>query len=238
MGIPIRIDVRDDVEPAALDEAFAWLEWVDDTFSTYKPDSEISRLGRGELTVFDCSPEVDEILVRCVALHDETGGFFSVRANGALDPSGLVKGWAAGRAADLLTASGARNFAVDAGGDVVLRGRPGPDELWRVGIRHPLEHDQLAAVLAVEDGAVATSAEYERGEHIIDPTTGRPPAGLLSVTFVGPDIATADAYATAAFAMGAAGPAWAATRPGYETLCITADQLVLSSPGLERFRVA
>jgi thiamine biosynthesis lipoprotein len=239
MGMPIRIDVRDGgVDPGALDEAFAWLRTVDEIFSTYKPDSEISRLGRGELTISACRPEVDEVLVRCAELHEETAGYFDVRATGILDPSGLVKGWAAGRAADLLSAAGARNFSIDAGGDVVLRGRPAAGELWRIGIRHPLQHDKVAAVLAAEDVAIATSGEYERGAHIIDPTTGRPPAGLLSATFVGPDLATADAYATAAFAMGEQGPAWAATRPGYETLCITSDHSVLTSPGLERFRVS
>jgi thiamine biosynthesis lipoprotein len=91
--------------------------------------------------------------------------------------------------------------------------------------------------VAIEDGAVATSGEYERGAHIIDPHTGAPPSGLMSVTIVGPDLALADAYATAAFAMGADGPAWTATLAGYEAMCITSDRRVLSTPGFERYRV-
>ena len=91
-------------------------------------------------------------------------------------------------------------MCINAGGDIVTRGQ------WRIGIRHPEELEQLAAVLEVEDLAVATSGEYEQGAHIIDPRTGHPPTGLLSVTVVGPDLALADAYATAAFAMGADGP--------------------------------
>jgi FAD:protein FMN transferase len=118
-----------------------------------------------------------------------------------------------------------------AGGDIATRGR------WRIGIRHPLERSRLAAVLEGRDLPVATSGEYERGRHILDPHTGRPPAGLLAVTIVGPDLATADAYATSAFAMGADGPAWAATLCGYAALCITADRQVLSTPGLDRYRV-
>src|SRR4051812_3262714 len=94
----------------------------------------------------------------------------------------------------------------------------------------------LVAVLAAEDLAVATSGLYERGEHILDPHTGRAPRGLLSVTIVGPDLATADAYATATFAMGADGPAWTATLTGYDALCITSDHRVLSTPGLARHR--
>jgi thiamine biosynthesis lipoprotein len=77
MGMPIQIDLRDGaVDPTMPDAAFDWLRLVDETFSTYKPDSEISRLGRGELTVSDCRPEVDEVLARCVELREETGGFF------------------------------------------------------------------------------------------------------------------------------------------------------------------
>jgi thiamine biosynthesis lipoprotein len=227
MGMPIEIDVRDaavDVEPA-----FAWLRRADELFSTYRADSEISRLDRGELLLSECAPEVDEVLTRCLALRRETGGYFDVRAGGTLDPSGLVKGWAVAGAADRL---GARRLFINAGGDVATRGGP-----WRIGIRHPVERAQLAAVLEVSDLAVATSGEYERGRHVLDPHTGRPPEGLLSVTIVGPDLATADAYATAAFAMGADGPAWAATLDGYEALCITSDHRVLSTPGLDALRV-
>jgi thiamine biosynthesis lipoprotein len=229
MGMPIGIELRDDgvdVEPA-----FDWLRHADDTFSTYKRDSEISRLDRGEITLRDCSPEVDEILTRCLALERETRGYFHVRATGRLDPSGIVKGWAVAGAADRLAAAGARDFLINAGGDIIARGGP-----WRIGIRHPLEHEAVAAVLAGGDLAVATSGEYERGRHVIDPHTGRPPEGLLSVTVVGPDLATADAYATAAFAMGADGPAWTATLDGYDAMCITSDQRVLSTPGFARHR--
>src|SRR3954453_10048487 len=154
MGMPIGIDVGDDgvdVEPA-----FAWLREVDATFSTYRDDSDISRLDRGEVRLADCRPQVDEGLTRCMQLERATDGFFSVRPAGRLDPSGYVKGWAVAGAADRLHAVGGRVFCINAGGDVVARGRE-----WRIGIRHPLELDGLAAVLAVEDLAVATSGEYE-----------------------------------------------------------------------------
>jgi thiamine biosynthesis lipoprotein len=81
---------------------------------------------------------------------------------------------------------------------------------------------------------VATSGAYERGEHIVDPRTGRSPRGVLSVTVAGPDLGTADAYSTAAFAMGLDGPAWTATLAGYSALTILADGRVLSTPGLDR----
>jgi FAD:protein FMN transferase len=226
MGMPIGIAVRDpwrvDVEPA-----FEWLRTVDATFSTYRDDSDISRLDRGELTIAECRPEVDEVLTRARELERATGGYFSVRPAGRLDPSGLVKGWAIDGAAKKLGEAGAVTFCINAGGDVIVRGGP-----WRVGIRHPTRPDKLAAVLTVEDRAVATSGEYERGAHIVDPHTGTRPTGLQSVTVVGPDLATADAYATAAFAMGADGPAWTASLPGYEALSITTDGKVLQTGGV------
>jgi FAD:protein FMN transferase len=233
MGMPIGIDVAD-ADGADIEPAFAWLREIDAIFSTYRDDSDISRLDRGEVSLAVCRPEVDEVLTRCLALERATGGFFSVRAAGRLDPSGLVKGWAVAGAADRLAAVGIESFCINAGGDVIARGRPEPDRRWRVGIRHPVDLDRLAAVVAVEDLGVATSGEYERGAHILDPHTGRPPSGLLSVTVIGPDLAAADAYATAAFAMGAGGPAWTATLTGYDAMCITDDHRVVSTAGFAR----
>jgi thiamine biosynthesis lipoprotein len=235
MGMPILVDVRDDaVDEAALGRLFAWLDWVDATFSTYKEDSEISRLGRAELALADAHPDVREVLARCVELRDETGGYFDARATGALDPSGLVKGWSVDRGAAILDAAGVANYAINAGGDIWVRGRGVPDPDWRVGIEHPLQPDKIAAVVTTTDGAIATSGEYARGRHVLDPHTGLPPEGVLSVTITGPVLATADAYATAAFAMGEAGPAWTAGLGGYEALTILTDGRVLSTPGFPR----
>src|SRR3954464_8550425 len=104
MGMPIGIDLRD-AHDVDVEGAFDWLREVDATFSTYRDDSDISRLGRGEVTLAECRPEVDEVLTRCMALERATRGFFSVRASGRLDPSGFVKGWAVDGAAARLAAA-------------------------------------------------------------------------------------------------------------------------------------
>ena len=225
MGMPVTVSGVD-ADAAAI--VFAWLRRVDRLFSTYRPDSEVCRLDRGELAVGDADPLVREVLERCERLRIETGGYFDARASGRLDPSGLVKGWAVDRAAALLEARGARRFCVSAGGDLVVRGGP-----WRVGVRHPRRRRRLAAALTVSDAAVATSGAYERGQHVLDPHTRRPARGARSVTVVGPDLGTADAYATAAFAMGAAGPAWTAGFDGYEAMTVIGVR-VLSTPGFAR----
>ena len=232
MGMGIIVDVRDeDVEEAGVGRAFDWLRFVDEMFSTYKPESEISRIDRGELSTADAHPQVQAVLERCEELRDETDGFFDAKAEGRLDPSGLVKGWAVDEAAAILERGGARSFAIYAGGDVIVRGRPEPGDRWHVGIRHPEHADRMAAVVEATDLAVATSGAYARGDHVLDPHTGLPPSGLLSVTITGPELATADAYATAAFAMGERGPAWTAQLDGYEAFSILESGTVLSTPG-------
>jgi thiamine biosynthesis lipoprotein len=234
MGLPVVLDLRDDgVDGRVLDEVFDWFREVDARFSTYKPESEVSRLGRGELALADTHADVRAIYARCDELRVATGGYFDVAAvNG--DPSGLVKGWSVDRAAALLDDAGARNYAVYAGGDMLLRGAALPDDVWRVGIQHPLIRDRVARVLAVNDLAVATSGAYERGDHVLDPHTRRPPSGVLSVTIVGQELATADAYATTAFAMGTDGPEWTRRLRGYEALTILADETALVTPGFPR----
>jgi FAD:protein FMN transferase len=250
-GTVITVDVRDDIEKQAVDECFTWFRRVDALFSTWRPDSEIMRIGRCELLVRDASAEVREVLalseeMRC-ASHGAFDISFGARAKVAprpglapLDPSGVVKGWAVARAGEILQAAGASCYFVNAGGDVVARGCPeGSVSGWRIGIQHPWERDRVAAVLVVEEGAVATSGRYERGDHVLDPTSGLPVSGLASVTVVGSDLAIADAYATAAMVLGAeAGMRWLMTREGYEGLAITDSRTVLMTPGIARYRVA
>lgn len=239
MGTAISLDLRDQaVLPVAVDAMFDHLRDIDARFSTYRPDSEISRLGRGELTPDACSPDVREVLERCEALRTLSHGYFDIkasRADGGLDPSGFVKGWAVEAAAGILDAAGAQNYCLNAGGDVITRGEPDPGRRWRVGIRHPDLPDMLATVLETRDLAVATSGAYERGEHITNPHTGRPPDGLLSVTVVGPRLSEADAYATAAFAMGPFGLAWIAGFDGYAGCMITAERRRVWTPEFARY---
>jgi thiamine biosynthesis lipoprotein len=237
MGTIIGVDVRDlGLPPEVLDAVFAYLHDVDRRFSMFKPDSEISRLGREELTEAEASPDVRVVLELCDDLWRTSGGYFDVRTHrpdGRLDPSGLVKGWSIEEAARKIEAAGGRNFSINAGGDVVARGEPEAGRAWRVGIRHPRRADRVAAVLAIHDGAVATSGTYERGDHIIDPHTGRPPWGLLSVTVVGPSLTYADAYATTAFAMGPEGLAWVAGHGGYGAYGITPDERAIWTSEVE-----
>ncbi|MGW1027999.1 FAD:protein FMN transferase [Streptomyces sp. NPDC002577] len=229
MGFPVSLRIDDDDVPEeAVDSLFAWLREVDGRFSPFKPDSEVSRLDRGELAAGDLSADLVEVLGLCELYRVATGGAFDARLPGrGLDPCAVVKGWSVQRAAELLTAAGANRFCLNAGGDVITAGGP-----WRVGVRHPERADRLCTVLEITDGAVATSARYERGDHILDGRTGRPATGLLSLTVVAQSLTEADATATAAFAMGAEGIEWAAAREGCEVFAVDAERRVVRTPRL------
>ncbi|MGW0291319.1 FAD:protein FMN transferase [Streptomyces tuirus] len=226
MGFPVSVRIDDEDFPGApVDGLFAWLREVDARFSPFRPDSEVSRLDRGEVRV--PSAGLREVLDLCEEFRIATGGAFDVRLPGRrLDPCAVVKGWSVQKGADLLVAAGATRFCLNAGGDVITAGGP-----WRVGVRHPEHAGRLCTVLDVTDRAVATSARYERGDHILDGRTGRPATGLLGLTVVAPTLTEADAVATAAFALGPEGVAWAAARENCEVFAVDADRRVLRSAG-------
>ena len=228
MGTAVGIDVRDDeLAAAAVDRAFAYLRRADAQFSPYQADSEVSRLGRGELTLAACSLALRQVLALAEQLRADSHGAFDVRghrADGRLDPSGVVKGWVVEEAGWILDAAGARNYAINAGGDILVRGAPEPGQPWRVGIRHPLDADAVAYVLELAGGAVATSGAYERGAHIANPVAASTARDWLSLTVVGPSLAYADAYATAGFAMGHDGLAWVNRHAGYRAYGIIEDR--------------
>ncbi|HEV8555370.1 MAG TPA: FAD:protein FMN transferase [Actinophytocola sp.] len=233
MGFPVSFDIRDPIPGAAVDWAVEWLREVDLRFSPFRPDSEVSRFGRGEVRLDELSEDLLDVLEVGARYEARTGGAFRVWPPGrAFDPSAVVKGWAVQRAAEILEMAGARNFCLNAGGDVVVRGGPEPGKAWRIGVRHPDLADTVCAVFEVMDGAVATSATYERGAHIVDGRTGLPASELISVTVIAADLTVADTTATAAFAMGTAGITWAAAEPGCEVLAVDAERVVYRSPGL------
>jgi FAD:protein FMN transferase len=235
MGTVATVEIYDPAPGGAdrlADQVFAWLHEVDHRFSTYKQDSEVNRLHRGELRLEACSADLRLVLDRCADLWQRTDGYFDVYATGRLDPSGYVKGWSVQVASERLTAAGAVNHCIDAGGDIQTRGCPRADQQWQIGIRHPWERDKVCWVLSGTDLAIATSGTYERGPHVIDPRTGQAATQLRSVTVVGADLGLADGYATAALAMGQAGLGWLGRLQGYESAVVTQSGEAYRSDGL------
>ncbi|WP_103888843.1 FAD:protein FMN transferase [Actinacidiphila yanglinensis] len=225
MGTVFSFDVRGGTGPrveAALDAAVAWLHHVDEVFSPYRPESQISRLGAGTLALSKCTPEVWEVMRLCEDAERRSDGWFSARygAGGAFDPTGLVKGWAVERAAAMLASAGAAAVCVNGGGDVQVHGGP-----WRIGVSDPLRKGALATVVHADgELAVATSGSAERGCHIVDPRTGRPPrAAPASLTVICRGLTEADTCATAGYAMGDLACGWLESLPGTRSFAVTAD---------------
>lgn len=238
MGTAITVDARD---PHVVDEEFArffeLMRDIDRRFSPFREDSEVSRLAAGTMLTADISDDMREVLELCEVVRQQSDGAFDIYKHnplGLMDPCGLVKGWAVDRGAALLAGFGWSNFFIGAGGDIVARGEPEPGRSWRIGIRHPIEAQKVAAVALLKDMAIATSGAYERGDHIIDPVTGAAPHDLLSISVIGRDLTFADAYATAAFVKGRDGPTWVASLAGYEAFAATAEGRAVWTDGCDR----
>jgi FAD:protein FMN transferase len=236
MGMPITVEVLDPaVTVDDLERVFAYFADIDDTFSTYKPTSAISRLNRGELSEEECGADVRTILALAEQTRRETRGYFDIWRDGRRDPSGIVKGWAIQHAAGILAAAGFRDYYVDAGGDAQVCGtRYGAP--WRVGIRNPFNRREHVKVLTLCDCGVATSGTAVRGQHIYDPyAPDAPLLDIVSLTVIGPDVYDADRFATAAFAMGQEGIRFIRDLPGFEGYMIDAAARATYTSGFERY---
>jgi thiamine biosynthesis lipoprotein len=239
MGMPVAVEVVDlAVTAADIERVFAYFRAIDATFSTYKEDSEISKINRGELCEVEYSDDMKTILALSEQTRRETQGYFDIRHHGILDPSGIVKGWAILQAANLLRAAGFANFYVDAGGDIQVAGKKGGNP-WRIGIRNPFNRKENVKVLAITDRGVATSGTAIRGQHIYNPHQPDKPLqeDIISLTVIGPNVYEADRFATAAFAMGKKGIYFIEQLPGFEGYMIDASARATFTRGFERYVV-
>jgi thiamine biosynthesis lipoprotein len=244
MGMPVSVALRGR-QAGTVSAMDAWqavieqLHDVDRVFSTYRAESVICRLDRGELRLDQCPPEVVEIFELGREAEQQSNGAFSIMLPGVdghrrLDPSGVVKGWAVQRAAQLLLALDDTDFCLSVGGDMVCHTADPERAAWRIGIEHPRDPTTLIAVVPVRSGAVATSGTAHRGAHLIDPRIGRPPIGVASVTVIADSLAWADIDATAAYVHGAHAAQWLRSRPVRSALVVWADGTTTPVAGTRR----
>jgi FAD:protein FMN transferase len=233
MGMPISLALRGRhaasvVASAAWEAVISQLREVDLIFSTYREDSIINRVDRGELTLGECPPEVAQVFELGREAERLSDGAFSIMLRTVdgrrrLDPSGVVKGWAVERASQFLAALDDTDFCLSAGGDMVCHTADPGRVAWRIGIEHPHRPKNLIAVVPVRSGAVATSGTAHRGAHLVDPRTGRPPSGVASVTVIAESLTWADIDATAAYVQGRDAASWLQTRPIHSALIVWDD---------------
>jgi thiamine biosynthesis lipoprotein len=225
---------------AAIAKACAILHEADRVFSLYKPESPLSQLAAGKTSVSQCPPEVSEVWDECERWEKITDGWFSpFTPEHTFDPSGLVKTWAAKRAADALIGHGVVDFTLNAGGDVLVSDAASGELDWRIAVSKAVSIAEAdAGALAVVDlngtafRAMATSGSAERGSHIWNPRSDQDPAkALLQVSVIAKDLVEADIWATAAFAEGPNALARIDAQPDLEALAILPDGQIAATPG-------
>lgn len=238
MGMPIAIDLPDSrAKKWHVDEVIEYFTYIDETFSTYKDTSEISRINQGALSPETASEDVREVFALSEETRQLTRGFFDIRRpTGGYDPSGLVKGLAIHRAAEILRGHGLRDFYVDVGGDIQADGQNADGVAWRIGIRNPFQGSEVIKVLHVSDRGIATSGSYLRGKHIYDPHgEDRPDGEVVSLTVIGPNVFEADRFATAAFAMGRAGIRFIQGLKGFEGYLVDGNGIATMTSGFIKY---
>lgn len=237
MGMPITIEIVDTVKSTILSDIFDYFTSVDDRYSTYKKDSEISRINRG-LPKSKFSDEMKAVLQLCEQTKKATDGYFNIEYNGKLDPSGLVKGWAILNAAERLLKQGVTNFYIEAGGDIQVHGNNAENLPWRIGIRNPFNPDEIIKVVALTSEGIATSGTYIRGQHIYNPFgPGTSIDEVKGLTVIGPTIYEADRFATAAFAMRKKGIDFIESVAGLEGYMVDERQVATYTSGFKKYVV-
>jgi len=209
MGMPVTVNIVDkNGRPEDAEKVFSYFRHIDEKFSVYKETSEITRINHGVIKEKDYSDEMKEVLALCEETKQQTEGYFNIEAPGGFrDTSGLVKGWAIWNGAKILDECGYKNFFVDVGNDIEVRGTNEEGQLWKIGIRNPLVSEKtIVKVVNLSDRGIATSGTNVRGLHIYDPHHSNASADeIASITVIGKNVYEADRFATAAFAMGKRG---------------------------------
>lgn len=239
MNMPVIVEVIDpDVTQEILNAVFDYFHYIEEKFSIYKKSSEISAINRGEIKPSNYSADMQTVFRLAQKTKNLTQGYFEIsRADGQIDLSGLVKGWAIWKASKILTQRGLQNFFVSVGGDIQVSGRNQRGELWRVGIQNPFKIEQESIkILALQNCGIATSGTYVRGSHIYNPK-GILTNEIVSLTIIGPNVYEADRFATAAFAMGREGINFIENLKNFEGYMINKNGIATMTSGFENFVV-
>ncbi|MCL4415359.1 MAG: FAD:protein FMN transferase [Actinobacteria bacterium] len=236
MGMPVVVQVIDkNAKEEDISEVFSYFHHIDNKFSTYKKDSEISLINSQKLNKNQYSKEMQKILKLSDITHQETNGYFDININGKIDPSGIVKGYAINNGANILVQKGYKNIYVEIAGDIQVFGNNGKDNFWKIGIQNPFNLEEIIKVVKLKDKGIATSGIYIRGSHIINPKKKKPAEDIVSITVIGPNVYEADRFATAAFAMGKKGIRFIEGLKGLDGYMIQKDKTAVYTSGFSNY---
>lgn len=232
MGMAITVDIPNCDNSQIFDLVFDRFKQIDNRFSTYKKNSELSKYQRGELIGTDLSDEFRGVMGACKKAGKMTDGYFNPYFSGKYDPTGYVKGWAISEAGGVIEKNGFKTYCVGAGGDILARSNS--DKVWNIAVQDPRNKQEIIGKISSKNFAVATSGNYERGAHIFNPQTGDAADELLSVTVLGSEIITSDIYATAIFAEGLSGLILAEEADDLEAIVVDKSGDFYMSSGMEK----
>ena len=256
-----RISIFGNKSTELIENTFRLCRALEKDLSKFSGDGDIQRLNASAAGC-GVSQQTAELLKLALSCRDISGGAFDVTARQGhvsnsgdlsvegctvikrpgvrVDLGGIAKGYITDAAAGNLRNTGIAHAMLDFGGNVVVVGGSPSGRPWNVGLRDPRGGpDSFFAVVAVTDASVVTSAEYERGKHIIDPGTGKPAdAGCVSATVIARSSAFADALATALFVGGENLLKKMENRPGaessFEAVIVKKSGHVFFTSGLEK----
>ena len=236
MGMPIIVEIvgNDNETKPIIDTVFEYFDYIDNTFSPYKSTSEVSRINRGEIKYQEYSSDMKEILDLAEKTKKETFGYFDINKDSNIDPSGIVKGWAIYNAGQIVRKSGFNNFYINAGGDIEIAGFNLQGKKWKVGISNPFDPKTSIKTLYLTDCGIATSGNYERGDHIYNPHNDNSDK-IVSFTVIGPNVLEADRFSTPAFAMGYRGIEFIERQKDLFGYIIDGNGIATSSSGFDKY---
>ena len=239
MGMPITVEIIDENgAKEAINKTFDYFKYVDEKFSPFKKDSEVSKINDEKTNEADYSADMKEILKLADQTKKETNGYFDIMDNnGKYNPSGIVKGWAVYKAAELLKSMGYYNFYVDAGGDIQVEGKNAEKNPWKIGIKNPFNTSEVVRVVYLDKNqGIATSETYIRGQHIYNPKNRKEKMNeIVSISVIGKNVYEADRFATAAFSMQKEGINFIEKLDGFEAYMIDKNGIATMTSGFEKY---
>lgn len=259
--LDVQVHASPDVAARALAAAFDEVERLEALLSSYRTDSDISRVNRtGAAGAVVVSSETIACLSRALEFARLSAGAFDptlqrdghrhvvldraactvrlLRPSLRLDLGGIGKGFALDQAARVLEEHGVSSALLNFGGQVLALDPPPGAAEWIVAVRDPADASGCLGFYSLQRGSVATSGSYERGAHVTDPRTGGPPRALAS-TCVAHTATAADAWSTIADVVGAEATALAsADDDGVSLLVVsrTGELLLAEASGQATFQ--
>ncbi len=233
MAMPVVIEITDkNIEESIFDQVFEYLEYIDSKFSTYKEDSEIEKINRGELKPSLYSDDMIKVLDLCEKTKKDTFGYFDIKYKGRIDPSGIVKGFAIHESANMIKNKGYKNFYINIAGDIEVCGKNSENNNWIIGIENPFKRGDVIKKVSISNKGIATSGNYIRGDHIWNKNKD---SKIVSVSIIAKDVYEADRFATAAFAMGESGIDFIEKLDGLEGYIVLNNKRAVFTSKFENF---